>query len=76
MSDQFSQYHIDNIRLISGSTPPVVTTNFLSAEPLANNVVAVTTGGAIDLSQIQIIMNGNVSTNLGRCSIRESMALY
>lgn len=68
MFDQPLQYHIDNIRLVSESTPTALTTRFLSAEPLANNIVSVTTEGAIDLSAVQIILNGEVCINVGRFS--------
>ncbi|KAH9483879.1 Endoglucanase A [Psilocybe cubensis] len=48
-------YHIDNIVLVSEIT---ITPQFLSAEPITNNVVAVTTVGAVDLTDINISQNG------------------
>lgn len=38
----------------------VVTPKFLSAEPITSNVIAVTTQGNVDLSAIQVALNGNV----------------
>ncbi|KAF5358065.1 hypothetical protein D9756_001355 [Leucocoprinus leucothites] len=49
-------YHIDNIVLVEEI---VVTPEFLSAEPLASNVVAVTTKGEVDLSTVQVTLNGS-----------------
>ncbi|TFK42363.1 glycoside hydrolase family 44-domain-containing protein [Crucibulum laeve] len=48
-------YHIDNIVLVASI---VITPEFLSAEPLANNVVAVTTQGAVDLTSVKVALNG------------------
>ncbi|KAF9564346.1 hypothetical protein CPC08DRAFT_685127 [Agrocybe pediades] len=48
-------YHIDNIVLVSEI---VVTPQFLSAEPLSNDVVAVTTVGAVNLTDVQVSLNG------------------
>lgn len=39
----------------------VVTPKFLSAEPITSNVVAVTTQGNVDLSTVQVALNGKVS---------------
>lgn len=39
----------------------VVTPQFLSAEPLTNNIVAVTTAGAVDLSTVKVALNNAVS---------------
>ncbi|KZP33303.1 carbohydrate-binding module family 1 protein [Athelia psychrophila] len=48
-------YHLDNIVLVSSIvTEPL----FLSAEPLANNIIAVTTQGAVNLSAVEVTLNG------------------
>jgi hypothetical protein len=39
-----------------------VTPQFLSAEPIANNVLAVTTQGAVDLSKVKVTQNGKVGS--------------
>ncbi|KAJ7581341.1 glycoside hydrolase family 44-domain-containing protein, partial [Mycena floridula] len=44
-------YHIDNIVLVSSI---IITPEFLSAEPLASNTVAVTTAGTVDFSTCKI----------------------
>jgi len=38
----------------------VVTPEVLSAEPLANNLIALTTKGAVDLSTLKVKLNGKV----------------
>ncbi|PPQ99990.1 hypothetical protein CVT26_009272 [Gymnopilus dilepis] len=48
-------YHIDNIVLVSEI---VIPPKFLSAEPLGNNVLAVTTQGAVDLTDVHVALNG------------------
>lgn len=40
----------------------VTTPQFLSAEPITNNVLAVTTVGAVDLTTVQVNLNGAVWT--------------
>ncbi|KAG6850170.1 hypothetical protein H0H93_016850, partial [Arthromyces matolae] len=47
-------YHLDNVELVESI---VVTPQFLSAEPLANNVIAVTTVGAVNISDIHVTLN-------------------
>jgi hypothetical protein len=39
----------------------VVTPELLSAEPLANNIVAVTTKGEVDFSAVQVALNDSVN---------------
>ncbi|THG98524.1 hypothetical protein EW026_g3685 [Hermanssonia centrifuga] len=48
-------YYIDNIELISTIT---IAAEFLSAEPLANNLLAVTTSGDVDFSTVKVNLNG------------------
>ncbi|KAF8969727.1 glycoside hydrolase family 44-domain-containing protein [Flammula alnicola] len=48
-------YHIDNIVLVNEIVIPPL---FLSAEPLANDIIAVTTQGAVDLTDIHVALNG------------------
>ncbi|KAF9269904.1 hypothetical protein L218DRAFT_1071416 [Marasmius fiardii PR-910] len=48
-------YHLDNIVLL---TSIVVQPQFLSAEPLASNLLAVTTVGAVDLKSVAVKLNG------------------
>ncbi|KAF9485099.1 hypothetical protein BDN70DRAFT_708241 [Pholiota conissans] len=48
-------YHIDNIVLVDEI---VTTPEVLSAEPLTDHYVAVTTQGAVDLSDIKVSLNG------------------
>ncbi|KAF9466233.1 glycoside hydrolase family 44-domain-containing protein [Collybia nuda] len=48
-------YHLDNIVLVSSI---VVAPQFLSAEPFANNVIAVTTAGPVDLSAVKVTLKG------------------
>ncbi|GJJ13148.1 hypothetical protein Clacol_007399 [Clathrus columnatus] len=50
-------YYIDNIELISTIT---VAPQFLSAEPLVNNLIAVTTAGDVDFSTVKVNLNGHV----------------
>ncbi|KAF8060893.1 glycoside hydrolase family 44-domain-containing protein [Lyophyllum atratum] len=50
-------YHLDNIVLVSSI---VVVPQFLSAEPLANNVIAVTTVGAVNFSALSVTLNKQV----------------
>ncbi|KAI0028548.1 glycoside hydrolase family 44-domain-containing protein [Vararia minispora EC-137] len=47
-------YFITNIELLSEI---VVTPKFLSAEPMANNIIAVTSQGAVNFSQISATLN-------------------
>ncbi|KAF8197464.1 glycoside hydrolase family 44-domain-containing protein [Pholiota molesta] len=50
-------YHLDNVVLVDQIViPPEV----LSAEPLADSIIAVTTQGAVDLSDISVTLNGTV----------------
>ncbi|KDR79962.1 hypothetical protein GALMADRAFT_1171670 [Galerina marginata CBS 339.88] len=49
-------YYLDNVVLVSEI---VVTPEFLSAEPLAGDVVAVTTVGAVDLTSVHVVLNGS-----------------
>lgn len=59
MSSDFStKYHLDNMSLVESI---VITPEFLSAEPLASNVVAVTTKGEVDLNAVKVALNGSVS---------------
>ncbi len=53
-----TQYHIDNLVLVESI---VITPEFLSAEPLASNTVALTTKGQVDFSTISVSLNGSVS---------------
>ncbi|KDR73568.1 hypothetical protein GALMADRAFT_72267 [Galerina marginata CBS 339.88] len=48
-------YHIDNVVLVSEI---FITPEFLSAEPLTNNVVAVTTVGAVNLTDLHVALDG------------------
>ncbi|KIJ28440.1 glycoside hydrolase family 44 protein [Sphaerobolus stellatus SS14] len=48
-------YHVDNLELVSEI---VVTPEFLSAEPLTSNLIALTTQGAVDLSTVKVKLNG------------------
>uniref|UniRef100_A0A0W0EXF2 Glycoside hydrolase family 44 catalytic domain-containing protein n=1 Tax=Moniliophthora roreri TaxID=221103 RepID=A0A0W0EXF2_MONRR len=50
-----ASYHLDNIVLVDSI---VIEPKFLSAEPLANDIVAVTTVGAVDLNTISVKLNG------------------
>lgn len=43
---------------------------FLSAEPLANNLVAITTQGAVDFSDIQVSLNGKVDSYNSECVLK------
>ncbi|KAG6901408.1 hypothetical protein C0995_012298 [Termitomyces sp. Mi166 len=52
-------YHLDNIVLVESI---VITPEFLSAEPLANNVIAVTTKGAVNFSDVSVILNQKALT--------------
>ncbi|KAJ3573789.1 hypothetical protein NP233_g2215 [Leucocoprinus birnbaumii] len=49
-----ASYHIDNIVVLEEI---IVTPEFLSAEPLANNIIAVTTKGNVDLSTVKVALN-------------------
>ncbi|KAJ7107820.1 glycoside hydrolase family 44-domain-containing protein [Mycena epipterygia] len=48
-------YHIDNIFVVQSIVIPPL---FLSAEPIAANTIAVTTQGAVDLSTLEVTLNG------------------
>ena len=37
-----------------------ITPEILSAEPIGSNVVALTTKGEVDLSKVQVLLNGKV----------------
>ncbi|KAG5636552.1 hypothetical protein H0H81_007682 [Sphagnurus paluster] len=50
-------YHLDNIILVSSI---VVTPQFLSAEPLINDIIALTTVGAVDFSTVSVTLNKQV----------------
>ncbi|KAK7045829.1 hypothetical protein VNI00_007240 [Paramarasmius palmivorus] len=50
-----ASYHLDNVVLVESI---IVEPKFLSAEPFANNIVAVTTVGDVDLNSISIKLNG------------------
>ncbi|KAL0576292.1 hypothetical protein V5O48_005701 [Marasmius crinis-equi] len=52
-------YHLDNIQLV---TEIVVTPQFLSAEPLGNNLIAVTSKGTVDLKTVKVTLNGKAVT--------------
>ncbi|KXN91516.1 Beta-mannanase/endoglucanase A [Leucoagaricus sp. SymC.cos] len=52
-------YHVDNIVLVESI---VVTPEFLSAEPLASNVIAVTTKGDVDVTAVKVALNGSPVT--------------
>ncbi|PVF98742.1 hypothetical protein CPB86DRAFT_814423 [Serendipita vermifera] len=47
-------YHLDNVQLL---TSIVINPEFLTAEPLANNIVAVTTQGDVDISDVSVTLN-------------------
>ncbi|KZV87503.1 hypothetical protein EXIGLDRAFT_773572 [Exidia glandulosa HHB12029] len=49
-----ASYHLDNIKFVSSI---VIEPKFLSAEPLANNIIAVTTQGAVDFSTVKVTLN-------------------
>ncbi|EJD41439.1 hypothetical protein AURDEDRAFT_186585 [Auricularia subglabra TFB-10046 SS5] len=49
-----ASYHLDNIKLVSSI---VIEPKFLSAEPLASNIIAVTTQGAVDFSSVKVTLN-------------------
>ncbi|KIM28564.1 glycoside hydrolase family 44 protein [Serendipita vermifera MAFF 305830] len=49
-----ASYHLDNIQLL---TSIVVTPEFLSAEPIANNYIAVTTKGAVNFTSVAVKLN-------------------
>ncbi|KAG6874169.1 hypothetical protein C0995_005587 [Termitomyces sp. Mi166 len=46
----------------NGATSIVITPEFLSAEPIANNVIAVTTKGAVNFSDVSITLNQKALT--------------
>ncbi|CAK5284891.1 unnamed protein product [Mycena citricolor] len=48
-------YHLDNVVIVQQI---VVTPEILSAEPLAENIIAVTSQGAVDFSKIAVQLNG------------------
>ncbi|KAG6825457.1 hypothetical protein H0H92_003646, partial [Tricholoma furcatifolium] len=48
-------YHLDNVVLLESIT---VTPEFLSAEPFANNVIGMTTVGAVNFSDVTVTLNG------------------
>ncbi|KAF9051974.1 glycoside hydrolase family 44-domain-containing protein [Panaeolus papilionaceus] len=48
-------YHLDNVVIVK---EVVITPEFLSAEPLTNNIVAVTTKGQVNLSDVHVSLNG------------------
>ncbi|KAF5377193.1 hypothetical protein D9615_006454 [Tricholomella constricta] len=50
-------YHLDNVVLVSSI---VVAPQFLSAEPLANDVIAVTTVGPVNISSVSVTLNQQV----------------
>lgn len=41
-----------------------ITPQFLSAEPITNDIVAITTVGAVDLTEINVSQNGEVKINV------------
>jgi phosphatidylinositol glycan class B len=47
----------------------VISPEFLSAEPLANNVVAVTTKGEVDLSAVKVALNGSVCIGISAIGV-------
>ena len=47
-----------------------ITPEILSVEPVTSNVVAITTKGEVDLSTVQIILNGKVCNSTHRIEIR------
>ncbi|KAG5335033.1 hypothetical protein C0989_002426 [Termitomyces sp. Mn162] len=54
-------YHLDNIVLVESI---IITPEFLSAEPLANDVIAITTKGAVNFSDVSITLNQKVVFNV------------
>ncbi|PPQ74923.1 hypothetical protein CVT24_003000 [Panaeolus cyanescens] len=48
-------YHVDNVVIVK---EVVITPEFLSAEPLTNSIVAVTTKGNVNLSDVKVSLNG------------------
>ncbi|GLB36669.1 putative glycoside hydrolase family 44 [Lyophyllum shimeji] len=50
-------YHVDNIVLVQSI---VVVPQFLSAEPLTSNIIALTTVGAVNLSTVSVTLNNQV----------------
>ncbi|KAL0951928.1 hypothetical protein HGRIS_008582 [Hohenbuehelia grisea] len=50
-----ASYHLDNIVFVDSI---IVEPKFLSAEPLINDVIAVTTQGAVDFNTISVKLNG------------------
>lgn len=71
MCSHATQYHIDNLVLVETI---VIAPEFLSAEPLASNVVAVTTKGEVDLSAVSVSLNGSVSSLFSLSVVLESDA--
>ncbi|KAG8906539.1 hypothetical protein FRC00_012518, partial [Tulasnella sp. 408] len=49
-----SQYHIDNIKFLTSIT---IEPLFLSAEPIGNDIIAITTQGNVDLSTVKVKLN-------------------
>ncbi|KAF9532144.1 glycoside hydrolase family 44-domain-containing protein [Crepidotus variabilis] len=56
-------YHLDNIVLLSEI---VVTPEILSAEPITNDIVAVSTKGAVNLTDITVSLSGKTITVTNR----------
>ncbi|KAF8649509.1 hypothetical protein AX16_005761 [Volvariella volvacea WC 439] len=50
-----ASYHLDNIVVVRSI---VVTPEFLGAEPLANNLIALTTVGDVDFSKVSVSLGG------------------
>ncbi|KAF9051973.1 glycoside hydrolase family 44-domain-containing protein [Panaeolus papilionaceus] len=60
-----ASYHLDNVVIVKEL---VVTPLFLSAEPLTNSIVAVTTQGKVSLSNVQVTLNGKSVSIVGNTS--------
>ncbi|XP_006457913.1 hypothetical protein AGABI2DRAFT_64785 [Agaricus bisporus var. bisporus H97] len=58
-------YHVDNMLFVESI---VIAPEFLSAEPLGSNVVAVTTKGDVDFSTVRVKLNGNTVRITGKTS--------
>ncbi|KAG6890992.1 hypothetical protein C0992_011269 [Termitomyces sp. T32_za158] len=52
-------YHLDNIVLVESI---VIAPEFLSAEPLTNDIIAITTQGAVNFSDVSITLNQKALT--------------
>ncbi|KAF9053082.1 glycoside hydrolase family 44-domain-containing protein [Panaeolus papilionaceus] len=50
-----ASYHLDNVILVSQL---VIKPEFLSAEPLTSNIVALTTAGAVNFKDVHVLLNG------------------